>query len=104
MLDPLCFPVVLQVLSVVAQLLLILRQARLDAQPTVMFQGRLIPLKEHHVVVTMNPGYLGRTELPDNLKVRSGASSCRTLCMRGGNFPLLRVSFHFRLCPPHVLN
>ncbi len=61
---------VCQVLSVIAQQLLVLREARLEGSKDVVFEGRTIPLKEHHVVVTMNPGYLGRTELPDNLKVR----------------------------------
>ncbi len=56
-------------MSVIAQQLLTLREARLEGLEKTMFEGRSIPLKEHHVVVTMNPGYLGRTELPDNLKV-----------------------------------
>ncbi len=58
-------------LSVIAQQLLTLREARLEGMSEVMFEGRRINVKEHHVVVTMNPGYLGRTELPDNLKVRA---------------------------------
>ena len=69
----------LQVLSVIAQQLLTLREARLEGQESVLFEGRHIPLKEHHVVVTMNPGYAGRTELPDNLKVHS-VESC-LLCV-----------------------
>ena len=58
-------------LSVIAQQLLSIRQALLLAKPEFPFDGGDgIPLKvEFGVHVTMNPGYAGRTELPDNLKV-----------------------------------
>jgi dynein heavy chain len=59
----------IEVLSVIAQQLTVLRQARLTDLDRTTFEGRDIKVQDHHVIVTMNPGYAGRTELPDNLKV-----------------------------------
>lgn len=59
----------LEVLSVISAQLQQLRRARLAELDKLTFEGRSIALKDHHVIVTMNPGYAGRTELPDNLKV-----------------------------------
>ena len=59
----------IEVLSVVAQQLLTLREGRLQGKSDINFMGVQIPLLDHHVIVTMNPGYAGRTELPDNLKI-----------------------------------
>ena len=59
----------IEVLSVVAQQLLVLREGRQSKKSVINFMGITIPLMDHHVIITMNPGYAGRTELPDNLAV-----------------------------------
>lgn len=59
----------IEVLSVIAQQLLILREGRQAKKAQINFMGIVIPLVDHHVIITMNPGYAGRTELPDNLAV-----------------------------------
>ena len=60
----------IEVLSVIAQQLATIRKALLSDVETFLFEGNTIPLKSTVAVcVTMNPGYAGRTELPDNLKV-----------------------------------
>ena len=60
----------IEVLSVVAQQLLLIRQALLRNDEEFMFMDGKIKLDNTiGVFITMNPGYAGRTELPDNLKV-----------------------------------
>jgi dynein heavy chain len=59
----------IEVLSVVAQMMIVLRNGMAAGKKTMVFMGRTIKLSPHIVIVTMNPGYAGRTALPDNLKV-----------------------------------
>ncbi|CAD8156782.1 unnamed protein product [Paramecium pentaurelia] len=59
----------IEVLSVIAQQLLILFGEKAKGTPQIEFEGSIIKIQPtFSVFITMNPGYAGRTELPDNLK------------------------------------
>lgn len=59
----------IEVLSVIAQQLITIRNAKAMNLARFMFEGRDIKLVSSCAAfITMNPGYAGRTELPDNLK------------------------------------
>ena len=70
----------IEVLSVIASQLLEIKLALQNSQESFTFQGtpdvRVRPT--YGAFITMNPGYAGRTELPDNLKILFRPVACMT--------------------------